>query len=101
MSVTSSHTFSRNTKIVNISSVIEQVSYSSHSTEEKEKIKSILEELNKGLDSKPLPGILDNLKEKFKDYFPLASPFIQQIIGREISGLDQIQTISFRVTPVA
>jgi hypothetical protein len=45
-SVTSTHIFSRNTKIVNISSIIEQVSYSSHSAEEKEKIKSILEELN-------------------------------------------------------
>ncbi len=66
--------------------IIDQVNSSPYSTEKKEKIKNILEELNKELNSKPLPDIFDNLKKKFKEYFPLASPFIQQIIGLHFQG---------------
>lgn len=62
-------------------SIIDQVNSSEHSPEEKEMIKQILEIVRKEMATKPLPGILDNIKTKFKEYFPMATPYIQQAIG--------------------
>jgi len=46
-----------------------------------EKVKDSLIQLNAELSSKPIPKILENLKAKFKEYFPLASPYIQQVLA--------------------
>jgi hypothetical protein len=75
------------TTIIDISPVIEQVFSSSHNTEEKEKVKDLLIQLNAEISSKPIPNILDSLKAKFKEYFVLASPYIQQVIALYLQGL--------------
>jgi hypothetical protein len=78
---TSNITSSQSNTTINITSIIDTVNSSSHSPEEKEMIKQILEYFQKEVTTKLLPGVVDNIKAKFKDWFPLASPFIQQGIG--------------------
>lgn len=78
---------SSTTTIIDITSIIEKVSSSSNSEVEKEKVKDLLIQLNTELPSKPIPNILENLKAKFKEYFPLASPYIQQVIASYLQGI--------------
>jgi hypothetical protein len=75
------------TTVIDISSIIEKVSLSSNSIVEKEKIKEILNQVNADLPSKPVPKIVENLKTKFKEYFQLASPYIQLVIASYLQGM--------------
>lgn len=71
-------TFSGNTVIFNdLAKVILAVEQSSHSLLEKEEIKKILREFIGEVQSKPLDSIISCLKNKFKPYFHIASPFLQ------------------------
>lgn len=62
-------------------SVVLQVDKSSYSPLEKEEIKKILNEFTIEAQSKPLGRILSNLKDKFKPYFHLASPYLQMLFS--------------------
>jgi hypothetical protein len=75
-------TFSGNTVIFNdLEKVILAVEQSSHSLLEKEEIKKILREFNGEVQSKPLDSIISCLKNKFKPYFHIASPYLQTLFS--------------------
>jgi hypothetical protein len=78
---TSHVTSSQIDKTINITSIIDQVNSNDYSPEEKEKIKQILELIQKEVPTKPLPGVMDSIKARFKEWLPIASPFIQQGIS--------------------
>ena len=67
-------TFSRN-------KVILEVEQSSRSLLEKEEIKKILREFIGEVQSKPLDSIISCLKNKFKPYFHIASPYLQMLFS--------------------
>jgi hypothetical protein len=56
--------------------VILQVEQSGHSKSEKEEIKKILSEFTHEVHTKTLDIIISNLKEKFKQYFDAATPYL-------------------------
>lgn len=71
-------TNSANTIIFNdLQRVILEVDQSSHTLFEKEEIKKILMQFANDVQSKPLGSIISNLKDKFKPYFHVASPYLQ------------------------
>lgn len=75
-------TFSGNTVIFNdLEKVILEVEQSSHSLLEKEEIKKILREFIGEVQSKPLDSIISCLKNKFKSYFHIASPYLQMLFS--------------------
>ena len=75
-------TFSGNTVIFNdLEKVILEVEQSSHSLLEKEEIKKILREFIGEVQSKPLDSIISYLKNKFKPYFHIASPYLQMLFS--------------------
>jgi hypothetical protein len=75
-------TFSGNTVIFNdLEKVILEVERSSHSLLEKEEIKKILREFIGEVQSKPLDSIISYLKNKFKSYFHIASPYLQMLFS--------------------
>ena len=75
-------TFSGNTVIFNdLEKVILEVEQSSHSLLEKEEIKKILREFIGEVQSKPLDSIISCLKNKFKPYFHIASPYLQMLFS--------------------
>ena len=75
-------TFSGNTVIFNdLEKVILEVEQSSHSLLEKEEIKKILREFIGEVQSKPLDSIISYLKNKFKSYFHIASPYLQMLFS--------------------
>ena len=67
-------TFSGNTVIL----VVEQ---SSHSLLEKQEIKKILREFISEVPSKSLYSIISRLKNKFRPYFHIASPYLQMLFS--------------------
>lgn len=75
-------TFSGNTVIFNdLENVILEVEQSSRSLLEKEEIKKILREFIGEVQSKPLDIIISCLKNKFKPYFHVASPYLQMLFS--------------------
>ena len=75
-------TFSGNKVIFNdLEKVILEVEQSSHSLLEKEEIKKILREFIGEVQSKPLDSIISYLKNKFKSYFHIASPYLQMLFS--------------------
>ena len=75
-------TFSGNTVIFNdLEKVILEVEQSSLSLLEKEEIKKILREFIGEVQSKPLDSIISCLKNKFKSYFHIASPYLQMLFS--------------------
>jgi hypothetical protein len=61
--------------------VILQVDKSGHSSSDKEEIKNILREFTRDIHTKTLDIIIANLKEKFKQYFDVASPYLQMLFS--------------------
>ena len=61
--------------------VILQVEQSGHSKSEKEEIKKILSEFTHEVHTKTLDIIISNLKEKFKQYFDAATPYLQLLFS--------------------
>jgi hypothetical protein len=61
--------------------VILQVDRSEHSSSDKEEIKKILREFTRDVHTKTLDIIISNLKEKFKQYFDVASPYLQMLFS--------------------
>ena len=61
--------------------VILQVDQSAHSKLEKEEIKKILSEFTHDVHTKSLDIIISNLKEKFKQYFGAATPYLQLLFS--------------------
>jgi hypothetical protein len=75
-------TISGNTVIFNdLEKVILEVDQSSHSLLEKEEFKKILREFIGEVQSKPLDSIISSLKDKFKPYFHIASPYLQMLFS--------------------
>jgi hypothetical protein len=75
-------TNSANTIIFNdLQRVILEVDQSSHTLFEKEEIKKILMQFANEVQSKPLGSIISNLKDKFKPYFHVASPYLQMLFS--------------------
>lgn len=75
-------TFSGNTVIFKeLEKVILVVEQSSHSLLEKQEIKKILREFIGEVPSKPLYSIISRLKNKFKPYFHIASPYLQMLFS--------------------
>jgi hypothetical protein len=75
-------TFSGNKVIFNdLEKVILAVEQSSHSLLEKREIKKILREFIGEVQSKPLDSIISRLKNKFKPYFHIASPYLQMLFS--------------------
>ena len=75
-------TFPGNTVIFNdLEKVILEVDQSSYSLLEKEEIKKILREFIADVQSKPLDSIITRLKNKFKPYFHIASPYLQMLFS--------------------
>jgi hypothetical protein len=75
-------TFSGNKVIFNdLEKVILEVEQSSLSLLEKEEIKKILGEFIGEIQSKPLDSIISCLKNKFKPYFHIASPYLQMLFS--------------------
>lgn len=75
-------TFSGNKVICNeLEKVILEVEQSSLSLLEKEEIKKILREFIGEVQSKPLDSIISYLKNKFKPYFHIASPYLQMLFS--------------------
>ena len=75
-------TFSGNKVIFNdLEKVILEVEQSSRSLLEKEEIKKILREFIGEVQSKPLDSIISRLKNKFKPYFHIASPYLQMLFS--------------------
>jgi hypothetical protein len=75
-------TISGNTVIFkDLEKVILEVEQSSHSLLEKEEIKKILREFIGEVQSKPLDSIIASLKDKFKPYFHVASPYLQMLFS--------------------
>jgi hypothetical protein len=75
-------TFSGNKVIFNdLEKVILEVEQSSLSLLEKEEIKKILREFIGEVQSKPLDSIISCLKNKFKPYFHIASPYLQLLFS--------------------
>ncbi|MGA8914454.1 MAG: hypothetical protein WB474_00530 [Nitrososphaeraceae archaeon] len=75
-------TFSGNKVIFNdLEKVILEVEQSSRSSLEKEEIKKILREFIGEIQSKPLDSIISCLKNKFKPYFHIASPYLQMLFS--------------------
>jgi hypothetical protein len=75
-------TFSGNTVIFNdLEKVILEVEQSSLSLLEKDEIKKILREFIGEVQSKPLDSIISCLKNKFKPYFHIASPYLQMLFS--------------------
>ena len=48
---------------------------------EKEEIKKIVMQFANEVHSKPLGSIISNLKDKFKPYFHVASPYLQMLFS--------------------
>ena len=61
--------------------VILEVDQSSHTSFEKEEIKKIVMQFANEVHSKPLGSIISNLKDKFKPYFHVASPYLQMLFS--------------------
>lgn len=61
--------------------VILEVDRSSHTLFEKEVIKKILMQFANEVQSRPLGSIISNLKDKFKPYFHVASPYLQMLFS--------------------
>jgi hypothetical protein len=61
--------------------VILQVEQSGHPKSEKEEIKKILSEFTHDVNTKTLDIIISNLKEKFKQYFDAATPYLQLLFS--------------------
>ena len=61
--------------------VLSQVDQSAHTSSEKEEIKKILSEFTSEIHTKTLDIIISNLKEKFKQYFDFASPYLQMLFS--------------------
>jgi hypothetical protein len=75
-------TFSENKVIFNdLEKVILEVEQSSLSLLEKDEIKKILREFIGEVQSKPLDSIISCLKNKFKPYFHIASPYLQMLFS--------------------
>ncbi|MDP9290536.1 MAG: glycosyltransferase [Thermoproteota archaeon] len=75
-------TTAENAAILNdLYNVVLQVDKSSYPSLEKEEIKKILREFTTEAQSKPLSSILSNLKDKFKPYFHVASPYLQMLFS--------------------
>jgi hypothetical protein len=75
-------TFSGNKVIFNdLEKVILEVEQSSLALLEKDEIKKILRELIGEVQSKPLDSIISCLKNKFKPYFHIASPYLQMLFS--------------------
>ena len=75
-------TFSGNKVIFNdLEKVILEVEQSSLSLLEKDEIKKILREFIGEVQSKPLDSIISCLKNKFKPYFHIASPYLQMLFS--------------------
>lgn len=75
-------TISGNTVIFkDLEKVILEVDQSRHSLLEKEEIKKILREFIGEVQSKPLDSIISSLKDKFKPYFHIASPYLQMLFS--------------------
>jgi hypothetical protein len=75
-------TFSGNKVIFNdLEKVILEVEQSSLALLEKDEIKKILREFIGEVQSKPLESIISCLKNKFKPYFHIASPYLQMLFS--------------------
>jgi hypothetical protein len=75
-------TFSGNKVIFNdLEKVILEVEQSSLALLEKDEIKKILREFIGEVQSKPLDSIISCLKNKFKPYFHIASPYLQMLFS--------------------
>lgn len=61
--------------------VLSEVDQSAHTSSEKEEIKKILSEFTSEIHTKTLDIIISNLKEKFKQYFDVASPYLQTLFS--------------------
>lgn len=68
-----------------IDNVMAQVDANNHSPLEKEEIKKMLNEFNTEIEGKPVKTVLSNIKEKFKTYFPIGSPYLQVLFAHIVS----------------
>lgn len=66
---------------LDLEKVIFEVDQSGHTSSEKEEIKKILREFTCDIHTKTLDMIISNLKEKFKQYFDIASPYLQMLFS--------------------
>jgi hypothetical protein len=62
-----------------------QVDANNHSPLEKEEIKKMLNEFNTEIENKPVKTVLANIREKFKIYFPIGSPYLQLLFSHILS----------------
>jgi hypothetical protein len=68
-------------EVHNLENILLQVDNSSHNAVEREEIKKILEEFNTKVKSEPVIGLLSKLREKFKEHFSLATPFLVKLFS--------------------
>jgi hypothetical protein len=75
-------TNSRNEIIINnLQKVTSEVDSSSHTPLEKEEIKKILMQFAKEIQSNPLDSVIAKLRDKFKSYLQVASPYLQMLFS--------------------
>jgi Fic family protein len=67
--------------LIGLEKVLSEVDQSGHTSSEKEEIKKILREFTCEIHTKSLDIIISNLKEKFKKYFDVASPYLQMLFS--------------------
>ena len=77
------HNSSVEAKVIlfDLEKVLSEVDQSAHTSSEKEEIKKILSEFTSEIHTKTLDIIISNLKEKFKQYFDVASPYLQTLFS--------------------
>ena len=67
--------------LIDLEKVLLEVDQNGHTSLEKEEIKKILSEFTSEIHTKTLDIIISNLKEKFKQYFDAASPYLQKLFS--------------------
>lgn len=67
--------------LIDLEKVLLEVDQNGHTSLEKEEIKKILREFTCDIHTKTLDIIISNLKEKFKQYFDAASPYLQKLFS--------------------
>jgi hypothetical protein len=80
-SVHQEHNSSVEVILIDLEKVLLEVDQNGHTSLEKEEIKKILREFTCDIHTKTLDIIISNLKEKFKQYFDAASPYLQKLFS--------------------
>jgi hypothetical protein len=76
-----------NIMINDLQKVTSEVDLSGLAPSEKEEIKNILIQFTNEVQSKPLGCVIAKLKDKFKPYFQVASPYLQMLFSQFLRTL--------------